>query len=51
MRASPERKLEMAMRRKRQRERIPDNDGRIVYFSKNSLPEYRKPHVLKEFRK
>lgn len=35
-------KVEMLLRRGRQLSRIPDNDARITYFSKNSLPEYRK---------
>lgn len=35
-------KQEMIGRRSRQRNAIPDIDARIVYFSKNSLPEYRK---------
>jgi hypothetical protein len=35
-------KVEMIARRKRQRERLPDLDSRLVHFSKNSLPEYRK---------
>lgn len=35
-------KFRMLERRERQLARVPDYDARIVYFSKNSLPEYRK---------
>jgi len=35
-------KLEMLSRRMKQFARVPDRDARVVYFSKNSLPEYRK---------
>lgn len=35
-------KVEMLLRRGRQLSRTPDDDARITYFSKNSLPEYRK---------
>lgn len=38
-------KKEMQERRERQRNRRPDLDARLVYFSKNSLPEYRKENV------
>lgn len=36
------RKKMLILRRLKQLHRVPDNDARIVYFSKNSLPEYRK---------
>jgi hypothetical protein len=35
-------KFKMLERRDRQLARRPDRDARLVYFSKNSLPEYRK---------
>lgn len=42
-RNSPERKKMLAERRERQRNRRPDLDARLRFFSKNSLAEYRKP--------
>jgi hypothetical protein len=41
-RNTEERKAELKARRERQRSRQPDRDARLVYFSKNSLPEYKK---------
>ena len=38
-------KFRMLERRDRQLARAPDNDARITYFSKNSLPDYRKSYV------
>ena len=35
-------KFTMLERRDRQSTRVPDVDARLIYFSKNSLPEYRK---------
>lgn len=38
-------KFEMLRRREEQRTRVPDVDARFIFFSKNSLPEYRKDFV------
>lgn len=38
-------KFRMLERRDRQLARVPDNDSRVMEFSKNSLPEYRKDYV------
>jgi len=38
-------KFKMLERRDRQLARVPDNDSRVMNFSKNSLPEYRKSFV------
>jgi hypothetical protein len=35
-------KKRMKLRRQRQRRRAPDVNALVVYYSKNSLPEYRK---------
>lgn len=35
-------KMRLLNRRQRQLERMPDLDARLVYFSKNSISEYRK---------
>lgn len=38
-------KFRMLERRDRQLARVPDVDSRIVHYSKNSWPEYRKDYV------
>lgn len=41
------RKFQMLQRRDNQRSRVSDLDARLRYFSKNSLPEYRKPTLAR----